>query len=117
MRAGESDRPALYPVHLRHDGGAEGRRARQWRAHGRAEMVDEKLPVPVTLKLPDANVPLVVKFSFPNEMEPDESVILPLANVKFPIIEPVAAVNIPLDVIAPDETVPKPETLPLVSNV
>ena len=40
MRAGRGDRPALHPLHLRHDRPAEGRRARQWRPHGRAEMVD-----------------------------------------------------------------------------
>ena len=59
----------------------------------------------------------MLKFSLSNEIEPDESIILPFANVKFPILEPVAAVIIPLDVIAPDEIVPNPETLPLVSNV
>ena len=55
-----------------------------------ADTVDEKVPVPVTLKLPDANVPVVVKFSLPNEIAPDESVILPSANVKLPIVDPVA---------------------------
>ena len=40
LRAGQGDRPALHPLHLGHDGPAERHRARQWRAHGRAEMVD-----------------------------------------------------------------------------
>ena len=39
-------------------------------------------------------------------MAPDESVILPLANVKFPILEPVAADTV-------DEKVPVPVTLKL----
>ena len=68
--------------------------------------MDEKVPVPVTLKLPDANVPEVLKFSLSNEMAPDESVILPLANVKFPIVEPVAAEIV-------DEKVPDPVTFKL----
>ena len=33
-------RSALHPLHLGHDRHAEGRGARQWRPHGRAEMVD-----------------------------------------------------------------------------
>ena len=33
-------RPALHPLHLRHHRRAERRRARQWRAHGGAEMDD-----------------------------------------------------------------------------
>ena len=40
MRSGQGDRPALHPLHLRHDRPAEGRRARQWRSHGALEMVD-----------------------------------------------------------------------------
>ena len=40
MRAAQGHRPALHPLHLRHDRPAEGRRARQWRPHGRAQMVD-----------------------------------------------------------------------------
>ena len=77
-----------------------------------ADTVDEKVPVPVTLKLPDATVPVVVKFSLSNEIAPDESVILPLANVKFPIVEPVAAdtvdekVPVPVTLKLPDDTVP-----------
>ena len=82
-----------------------------------ADTVDEKVPVPVTLKLPDANVPVVLKFSLSNVIAPDESVILPFANVKFPMLDPVAAIMVPLEVIAPDEIVPNPVTLPLVSKV
>ena len=40
MRAGRGDRPALHPLHLGHDRPAQGHRARQWRPHGRAQMVD-----------------------------------------------------------------------------
>ena len=36
LRAGRGDRPALHPLHLRHDRQAQGRRARQRRARGRA---------------------------------------------------------------------------------
>ncbi len=34
------DRPALHPLHLRHDRPAQGHHPRQWRPHGRARMVD-----------------------------------------------------------------------------
>ncbi len=40
MRAGRRHRSALYSLHLRHHRHPEGRGARQWRPHGRAEMVD-----------------------------------------------------------------------------
>ena len=40
MRAGRRHRSALHPLHLRHDRHSERRGARQWRPHGRAEMVD-----------------------------------------------------------------------------
>ncbi len=40
MRRGRRDRPALRSLHLRHDRPAQGRRARQWRPHGRARLVD-----------------------------------------------------------------------------
>ena len=40
VHAGAGDRSALYSLHVRHHGNPEGRRARQWRASGRAEMVD-----------------------------------------------------------------------------
>ena len=43
-----------------------------------------------------SRVPVVLKFSLSNEMAPDESVILPFANVKFPIVEPVAALKVPI---------------------
>ena len=67
--------------------------------------VDENVPVPVTFKLPDANVPVVLKFSSPNEIAPDESVILPFANVKFPILDPVAAVIVEVNVDASSEVI------------
>ena len=47
------------------------------------DIVEEKVPVPVTLKLPDANVPVVLKFSLSNEIAPDESVILPLIMLNY----------------------------------
>ena len=40
LRAGAGDRSALHSLHLGHHGHPEGRGARQWRASGRAEMVD-----------------------------------------------------------------------------
>jgi hypothetical protein len=40
VHAGAGDRSALYSLHVRHHGNSEGRRARQRRASGRAEMVD-----------------------------------------------------------------------------
>ena len=32
--------------------------------------VDEKAPVPVTERAPEASVPVVERFSFPNEIDP-----------------------------------------------
>ena len=40
LRAGARHRSALHPLHVGHDRHSEGRGARQWRASGRAEMVD-----------------------------------------------------------------------------
>ena len=42
LRAGRGDRSALHSLHVGHDRPAERRGARQWRPHGRAQMVDEK---------------------------------------------------------------------------
>ena len=70
-----------------------------------ADIVDENEPEPLTVKLPDASVPVVVKFSFPKDIAPDESVILPFSSVKVPICEPEAAVK------TPQVTVPKPVIL------
>ena len=42
VRAGRSDRSALYPLHLRHDRPAQGRRPRQRRPCGGAEVDDEQ---------------------------------------------------------------------------
>ena len=42
VRAGRRDRSALHPLHVGHDRAAQGRRARQRRPHGRAQMVDEE---------------------------------------------------------------------------
>ena len=76
------------------------------------EIVDEKLPVPVTVKLPDANVPVVDRFSLPKLIAPLESVILPSANVRLPTVEPVAVeivdekLPVPVTVKLPDANVP-----------
>ena len=84
-----------------------------------AEIVDEKLPVPVTVKLPDANVPVVERFSLSKVIAPLESVILPLARVKFPTVEPVAAetvdekLPVPVTVKFPDANVPVVERFSL----
>ena len=43
LRAARGHRPALHPLHLRHDRAAQRRSARQWRPHGRAQMVDAEL--------------------------------------------------------------------------
>jgi len=50
--------------------------------------------------VPAANetAPVVVSVSFPKSSAPPESVILPLASVRFPIVEPVAAVIVPVNV-------------------
>ena len=40
LRAGRGDRSALHPLHVRHDGDAEGHRARQRRPRRRAGVVD-----------------------------------------------------------------------------
>ena len=40
VRARRRHRPALHHLHLRHDRAAKRHRARQWRPHGRAQMVD-----------------------------------------------------------------------------
>ena len=44
LRAGQGHRPALHPLHLRHDRPAQGRGARQRRAHGGAQ-VDHEEPL------------------------------------------------------------------------
>ena len=46
-----------------------------------------KVALPVTVWVPLANVPLVLKFSSPKDMEPPESVILPVERVIVPSIE------------------------------
>ena len=40
LRAGQGHRPALHSLYFGHDRPAQGRGARQWRPHGRAQMVD-----------------------------------------------------------------------------
>ena len=51
-----------------------------------AEMVLLKEPVPVTVKLPVAAVPVVLKFSSPKLIAPLESVMLPVARSSVPSI-------------------------------
>ena len=65
-----------------------------------ALMVEEKAPVPVTERAPEASVPVVPMFSSPNEIVPLVSVILPFPMVMFPM-EPVAAVSVPVKTPAP----------------
>ena len=66
-----------------------------------ALIVDEKVPVPVTERAPEASVPVVERFSFPNEIEPLLSVMLPLARVRFPIVDDVVALTAPVKLPAP----------------
>ena len=63
--------------------------------------VPEAVTVPVTVCAPLASVPVVVMFSLPKLIAPLESVIEPLARVRFPIVEPVAALNVPAIAVLP----------------
>ena len=76
---------------------------------------------PVTVNAPSVdspltfNVPVVVRFSLPKLIAPDESVIDPSASVRLPNVEPDAAVIVPVVVrfslpklMAPDESVIEP---------
>ena len=76
---------------------------------------------PVTVNAPSVDnpstcsVPVVLKFSFPKLIAPDESVIEPFASVRLPIVEPEPAVIVPVverfslpKLIAPDESVIDP---------
>ena len=53
--------------------------------------VDEKLPVPVTVNAPDANVPVVDKFSLPKLIAPQNVTSVCQCKVSYMI----AAVNTP----------------------
>ena len=75
-----------------------------------AETVLEKAPVPVTVKLPEAAVPVVLKFSLPKSIAPLESVMLPSSNVKVPTVEPVAA-----ETVLEKDPVVAPESAPLLN--
>ena len=57
-----------------------------------ADTVAEAVTLPVTVWAPDANVPLVLKFSFSKSIAPPESVIEPSAKVRFPTVEPLASI-------------------------
>ena len=48
-----------------------------------------------SVAMPAPKVPVVLKFSLPNEMAPLESVMLPSASVRLPAVEPVASVHTP----------------------
>ena len=62
-----------------------------------ADTIAEAVTLPVTVWAPDANVPLVLKFSLSNDIVPPESVMEPSARVRLPTVEPVARVAVPLD--------------------
>ena len=73
-----------------------------------SELTTERIGVAAAEELvivvaPAPNVPVVERFSSPNEIEPLLSVILPLARLRFPILDPVAALIV-------DEKVPVPVT-------
>ena len=53
-----------------------------------------------TVVAPKSAVPVVVKVSFPKSIAPPESVILPLAKVRLPIVVPVASVEATENVVA-----------------
>ena len=77
-----------------------------------ALIVDEKAPVPVTDRAPEARVPVVLRFSSPNDIAPLLSVMLPLASVRVPTVDPVAALivdekaPVPVTERAPEASVP-----------
>ncbi len=56
----------------------------------RASVAPDAPSVMSTLSAATLIVPVVVRFSFPKLIDPPESVMLPLARVRFPIVEPVA---------------------------
>ena len=76
-----------------------------------ALIVDEKAPVPVTLRAPEASVPSA-KIFISKEIAPLLSVMLPLARVIFPVLEPLAALiveekaPVPVTERAPEASVP-----------
>ena len=83
--------------------------------------VVDKVVTPGTVSDPNVaspvapNVPVVVRFSLPKLIVPDESVIDPFASVKLPSDDPVPAVSVPVVVrfslpklIVPDESVIDP---------
>ena len=66
--------------------------------------------MPIIKLLPAVTEPVVDKFSSPNEIAPEVSVILPSANVRFPILDPVAACII-------EENIPEPFVSIFPSNL
>ena len=88
-----------------------------------ADIVALDVTFPVTVCAPEARVPLVDKFSSPKDIDPPESVILPLANVRLPTVDPVAseaapALNVPVvDTFSSPKDIDPPESviLPLAS--
>ena len=53
------------------------------------------IATPASWALAVLSVPVVVRFSLPNEIAPLESVMDPLASVRLPTVVPVAAVSTP----------------------
>ena len=84
-------------------------------------MANVKLPIddPVAaVNTPAVKVPVVVKFSSPNEIAPPLSVIEPSTNVKVPILDPDAAVMVPLLIVkVPLVIVKLPPELKLIFSV
>ena len=67
----------------------------------------ELVMFPVIVCAPDDSVPVVLKFSSPKEIEPSESVILPVERVIVPSIDASSAtVKSSVEVICSAETVP-----------
>ena len=55
----------------------------------------------LSVEEPELIVPVVEIFSSPKLIAPLESVIEPLAKVRLPIVEPVAALNVPVTAVLP----------------
>ena len=58
-----------------------------------------------------SKLPVVERFSLPNDIAPLESVILPLASVKLPIVEPVAVEIVLENVAAWGTVIPPPSAI------
>jgi len=79
-----------------------------------AEIIPEAVTSPVTVCAPDDSVPVVLKFSSPKEIEPSESVILPVERVIVPSIDASSAtVKSSVEVICSAEIIPEAVTSPV----